>query len=340
MREVWSFVEYQGERIARSCQESLSEAVRQARRLDARCTALIPGYRIPPRVIEEVGRFGVDRALVCDEEPLGAYSTARYADWLERMLLAHAPGLLLMGGSAVARDLAPRVSARLRCGLVTDATFLLPQDDGFHVTRSVFRPHASMILSFHDKGPAIVTLAPKVMEVERAGPGERFVVESPDRAEVPRSRCRDEVTIEKAVREIPARMDLADAEVIVSGGKGMQTAENFRLLEELAEVLGGTVAATRMAVDLGWRPRECMVGVTGRTVSPDLYVACGISGAIQHVMGMQSSETVIAINTDPHAPIFRAATLGIVGDVREVLPVLIDCFRNAAAEAGRSERTA
>ncbi len=340
MAEICAFVEYAGEKILRVCQEAVSEAVRHARKLDGRCTALVLGHRIPPKVLEDLRRFGVDRVLVCEEESLSEYSTDRYTDCLEQILKEQVPDVLLMGSSALARDLAPRVSARLGCGLVTEATFLNPQRSGLHVTRTAYRPHASMIFSFRDNGPAIVTLAPKIAEVERVPSKDRFTLESPEPRGLQLSLRGDRVKIEQAVREIPSQVDLADAEVIVAGGKGMQAGENFRLLEDLAEVLGGTVAASRMAVDLKWRPRECMVGVTGKVVSPGLYIACGISGAIQHLMGMQSSETIVAINTDPNAPIFRIATLGILGDVQDVLPVMIEAFRKAAAEADRQERSA
>lgn len=339
MTEVCAFVEFAGEKILRVAQEAVSEAVRLSAKIGARCTALVLGHRVPPNVPEDLREFGVDRVLVCEEESLAAYSTERFADALARILKERAPDIFLMGGSAVAQDLAPRVSARLGCGLVTEATFLNPQKDGLHVTRAAYRPHASMIFSFRGTGPAMVTLAPRIAEVERGSLKDSFTLESPAHGGSPLSLREDRVTVERTVREIPSQVDLTDSDVIVAGGKGMQAGENFGLLEELAEVLGGTVAASRMAVDLKWRPWECMVGVTGKVVSPGLYIACGISGAIQHLMGMQSSETIVAINSDPNAPIFRVATLGILGDARDVLPVMIEAFRKAATES-RRERSA
>jgi len=337
--EVCAFAEYAGEKILRVGQEAVSEAVRLSAKIGARCTALVLGRRVPPNVVEDLRGFGVDRVLVFEAESLTDDSTERFVDTLARILKERAPDVFLMGGSAVAQDLAPRVSARLGCGLVTEATFLNPLQGGLHVTRAAYRPHASMVFSFRETGPAMVTLAPRVTEVERVSPKDAFTVETLVPGGSPLSLRRDEVRIERTVLEIPSRVDLADSDVIVAGGKGMQAGENFRLLEELAELLGGTVAASRMAVDLKWRPRECMVGVTGKVVSPGLYIACGISGAMQHLMGMHSSETIVAINTDPNAPIFRVATVGILGDVRDVLPVMIEAFRKAAAEAHR-ERTA
>jgi electron transfer flavoprotein alpha subunit len=198
------------------------------------------------------------------------------------------------------------------------------------VTRSAYRPHASMIVAPMDAGLQIVTLAPKVMDAEEADPVDGLCVEA---VKGPPNLLDSPVYMEERIREIPSQLDITDAEVIVAGGKGMQNEEGFSLLDELAEVVGGTVGATRMAVDRKWRSRESMVGVTGKMVSPEVYIACGISGAIQHVMGMRSSQTILAVNTDPNAPIFRIATLGIVGDVREVLPVMIGSFREMKAKA-------
>ena len=335
MRDLWVYIEYTGEKIQRCSQEALSEGVREAAKANARCTAVVLGQNIAEPVLASIKDFGVDRILRCQDQLLSQYSTLRYTACLEHLVREQSPDILLMGSSAMTRDLAPRLSGRLYCGLITEATFLHAQPDGFHVTRSAYRPHASMIMSFEKPGFAIITLAAKVMEIERSGAIHNCAVESAQGVRKMLSLRSDQVRIEHSVRELSSSVQLADAEVIVAGGKGMQAAENFLLLEELADLLGGTVAATRIAVDMKWRPRESMVGVSGHVVSPNLYIACGISGAIQHLMGMQSSETIIAINNDPHAPIFRIATLGILGDVRDVLPLMIDAFRKAAPAASR-----
>ncbi|MBI4830934.1 MAG: electron transfer flavoprotein subunit alpha/FixB family protein [Candidatus Lindowbacteria bacterium] len=333
MRELWTFAEISGERILRASQEALCEAVRQGRQLRVRTTALVLGSQIPGQILERLGTFGPDRVLALDNEALSSFSPDAYTDALEQLLAMYKPDVFLMGSSVLSREVAPRLASRLGCGLVTEATFLNPQDNGFLATRSAYRPHASMIVSFAKQGSQIIVLAPKVMDVETAGP-RSCAVEYVAEPLIFRGQATQ---IEDMIREIPASLDLTDANVIISGGRGMQSKENFSLLDELAEVLGGAVGASRMAVDMKWRPKECMVGMTGKMVSPDLYVACGISGAIQHIMGMQSSESIIAINTDPHAPIFRIATLGIVGDVRDVLPVMIESFREASAKANRQE---
>jgi electron transfer flavoprotein alpha subunit len=330
MKEIWAYVETADEKIPRASQEALSETVRLARQLRARTTALVVGHGIPTEALDTICRYGPDRVLLLDDEPLSEYGTEVYAESVEALLKDQKPHLLVMGGSVISRDLAPRLSARLKCSLTTEATFLNPRGERCLVTRAAYRPHASMIVAPRMEALQIVTLAPKVMDSEETGAAEGFAVE---RLEGFRAAGRNAVRLEEEIREIPSQLDITDAEVIVAGGKGMQSEEGFGLLDELAEVVGGTVGATRMAVDLKWRSRESMVGVTGSVVSPEIYFACGISGAIQHVMGMRSSQIIVAVNSDPNAPIFRIATLGIVGDVGVVLPVMIDSFRKTKARA-------
>jgi electron transfer flavoprotein alpha subunit len=337
MQEIWAYVELSGGKILRASQEALSEAVRQGRQTGARTAALVVGHAIPRESLEAIGRFGPGRLLVVDEESLSEYRTEPYVSCLAALLREHRPAVFLLGSSVVSRDLASRLSARLKCSLITEATFLHPQGSRFSVTRSAYRPHASMILAPREPGPQIITLASKVMDSEEFGVRDDFAIRSLHGSWRFETNAPGEV---ERIREIPSRMDITDAEVIVAGGRGMQSEAGFALLDELAEVLGGTVGATRMAVDMKWRSRESMVGVTGKIVSPEIYFACGISGAIQHVMGMRSSQTIVAINSDPNAPIFRISTLGIVGDARAVLPVMIDSFRKrrAGAEAKGSGR--
>jgi electron transfer flavoprotein alpha subunit len=330
MKEIWAYVEMAAGKVARPSQEALSEVVRQGRQLRAGTTALVLGHGIPGEALEAVGRYGPDRILVLDDEHLSEYGTEPHVACIEILLQEHKPDAFVLGSSVVSRDLAPRLSARLKSSLVTEATFLNPQGGRWMVTRSAYRPHASMIVTPVDTSLQIITLAPKVMDAEEAGASDGLSVEA---VVGPRNLPASRVLMEERIREIPSQLDITDAEVIVAGGKGMQNEEGFALLDELAEVVGGTVGATRMAVDLKWRSRESMVGVTGKVVTPEIYIACGISGAIQHVMGMRSSQTIVAVNTDRNAPIFRIATLGIVGDVREVLPVMIGSFREMKARA-------
>jgi electron transfer flavoprotein alpha subunit len=272
VKEIWAYVEMAAGKVLRPSQEALSEAVRQGRHLQARTTALVLGHGIPEEVLGTVGRYGLDRILVLDDEHLSDYGTEPYAACIETLLQEHKPDAFLLGASAVSRDLAPRLSARLKSSLVTEATFLNPQGGRWMVTRSAYRPHASMIVAPVDTGLQIVTLASKVMDAEEAGPSDGLSVQT---FTGPQNLPDCHVRMEEQIREIPSQLDITDAEVIVAGGKGMQNEEGFALLEDLAEVVGGTVGATRMAVDMKWRSRESMVGVTGKMVSPEVYIACG-----------------------------------------------------------------
>ncbi|MEW6440590.1 MAG: electron transfer flavoprotein subunit alpha/FixB family protein [bacterium] len=334
MQEIWTLVEIAGEKILRSSAEALSEAVRQARQVKGRATVLVLGPQVTERTLQELRSYGPDRVCVVEDAALAEYSTEGFACCIARVLRQERLDLFLFGSSVVARDVAPRVAGRLGWSLVTEATYLHPQGDRVVVTRPAYRPHASMLATSRSPGPQMVILAPKVMDVEKPGPGPSW---SLDRSSGPLSFRSSQVRVLERVQEIPSQVDLTDAEVIVAGGKGMMSGENFRFLAELAELLGGTVGASRMAVDAKWSPRESMVGVTGKLVSPELYIACGISGAVQHVMGMKSAQTIVAINSDPTAPIFRISTLGIVGDVRQVLPAMIESFKQARAQAAPRE---
>ncbi|MEW6440547.1 MAG: electron transfer flavoprotein subunit alpha/FixB family protein [bacterium] len=334
MLEVWALVEIAGEKILRSSAEALSEAVRQARQVKGRATALVLGPRVTERTVQELRSFGSDRLVLLEHEALAGDTTESFALSIEGILRQERPDLFLFGSSVVGREVAPRLASRLRLSLVTEATYLHAHGDRFVVTRPAYRPHASMLAAAQARGPQMVILASKVMDIEKPGPSPSC---SPDRLSGPFSFRSSPIRVLERVQEIPSQVDLTDAEIIVAGGKGMMSGENFRFLAELAELLGGTVGASRMAVDARWSPRESMVGVTGKLVSPELYIACGISGAVQHVMGMRSAQTIVAINTDPTAPIFRISTLGIVGDVREVLPAMIESFKQAKTRAASRE---
>lgn len=329
MKEIWALVEISGDKVLRTSEEALCEAVRQGRQLRVKTTALVAGGPVRERMIEEIAAYGPDRLLVLEDDALSPYLPGAYACRLERLLRGQQPDVFLLGASAISREIAPRLACRLGCGLVTEATFLRPEGDGFVVTRPAFRPQASMLARFQTTGLQIISLAPRVVDVEKMGVRTPWAVEYVRQEPALRN---DAITVEAITRELPSAIDLADAEVIVAGGRGMQSKENFRLLDDLADVLGGTVAATRMAVDMEWRPRERMVGISGRVVAPELYIACGISGAIQHVMGMRSSRNIVAINVDPRAPIFRIASLGIIGDATEVVPLMTEAFRQRKSE--------
>lgn len=326
--EIWALVEVSGGRVLRVSAEALSEAVRQATQARGSSSALVVGQDPDDRLLKDILSHGPDRVLVLQNEADLGVELPPSVDDLERLIRSRKPSALLLGNTAAARDFAPRLAARLPCPLATEVSYLNPQGALTLFTRPAFRPHASMILRPRLPGFHLVLLASGAMDIEKPGPKPGAAVE---RVSSTLPFEQNPVRVLESVREIASAVDLADAEVIVAGGRGMQSQEHFLLLSELAEVLGGTVGASRMAVDAKWCSRDRMVGVTGKIVAPELYIACGISGAVQHVMGMKGARSVIAINTDPTAPIFKIATLGILGDAREVLPPMIAALRKARA---------
>lgn len=332
--DIWALVEVSDGRVARVSAEALSEVVRLAAQVQGLSTALMAGCDFEEPLLKEILSHGPDRVLLLENQASFGVEGPSDAGVLEHLVRSRQPNALFLGSTPVSRDFAPRLAARLCCPLVTEVSYLNPQGAVTLFTRPAFRPHASMILRPRKAGFHLVLLASGAMDIEKPGPKPKAAVER-IASIVPFERSP--VRILESVREIASSVDLTDAEIIVAGGRGMQSGEHFSLLYELAELLGGTVGASRMAVDAKWCDRDRMVGVTGKIVAPELYIACGISGAVQHVMGMKGARSVIAINTDPTAPIFKIATLGILGDVRQVLPPMIAALRKVRARRQSAE---
>jgi len=269
--------------------------------------------------------FGADRVLILRHPQLARYSVSHYLEVLQSAIANGQPEVLLLSASSHGKELTAALSARLNTGLATDCVSLdFDAESGLKVCRPVNAGKAISTLSFGSTRPQIVTLRPNVFRgpgpvASRAGEVESMEVEIAEEPLLTR--------VQDIVQGAGKSLDISEARIVVSGGLGMQNAENFKLLEDLANVLGAAVGASRPVVDDGWRDYSKQVGQTGRTVSPDLYIACGISGAVQHLAGMSSSKCIVAINKDPNAPIFSVADYGIVGDVLEVLPLLTEEFR-------------
>ena len=272
---------------------------------------------------------GADRVEVMTSPHLERYTAAAYLDVLVGKIEAASPKVLLLAATVHGKELAAALSARLKTGLATDCIALeINANSQVQVQRPVNAGKAIATLVFQDITPHIITLRPNVFRGEPVDDKDNKddVIET---FPVDVSEAALRVKIREIVQEAGKQLDITEARIVVSGGLGMQNAENFKLLGELAEVLGAAVGASRPVVDEGWRPYSNQVGQTGRTVSPDLYIACGISGAVQHLAGMSSSKCIVAINKDPHAPIFSVADYGIVGDALEVIPLLTQEFRKA-----------
>ncbi|MCC7022665.1 MAG: electron transfer flavoprotein subunit alpha/FixB family protein [Thermomicrobiales bacterium] len=287
-------------------------------------TALLMGSGIADAA-RAWGSAGADRVLTADAPEFAGLLPAVAAAAVTEAIQRTNPAVVLMPGTTSGRDYAPLVAARLKAGLAADCVELHEADGTLTATRPVLGGRALTRVTFPDSQPAMITI--RAGSFAKAGPGatspevEPFVVTlAPDDLRVS--------MVELAAKgAVGSRLD--SAAVVVSGGRGLKEPANFALVEELAESLGGAVGATRAVVDAGWRPHHEQIGQTGRTVSPRLYVAVGVSGAVQHNVGMQGSEQIVAINRDPDAPIFKIASFGIVGDLFEVVPALTAAIRDA-----------
>lgn len=269
----------------------------------------------------ELIKWGADKVYLASDPLFEKFNDEPYAEVLVRLIREHCPEIVLAGATPVGRSFFPRVAARLRTGLTADCTALeIDKETGNLLQiRPAFGGNIMAVILCPDNRPQMATVRPRVMkrglyDVNRKGEIKYFNQENIA------SRTRVLGTI-KEVSEV--KVNLQEAEIIIAGGRGMGKPEGFKLLAELAGILGGAVGASRAAVDEGWIPYSHQVGQTGKTVCPRVYIACGISGAVQHLVGMQSSDIIIAINKNPEAPIFNAATYGIIGDVYEVVPMLI-----------------
>jgi electron transfer flavoprotein alpha subunit len=328
-RDVWVLAEYAGAHPRKITFELLGKARALAEELDGEVTALALGSGIA-NAGTELGRRGADVVRVADAESLAAYTTDAYLGILEPILVEEQPYLLLIGSSAAGRDLAPRLAARLGAGVITDCEAVDVVDGQIQVTRPVMTRKAMARVAFKGEGLRLAVVLPNVFPPAP--------LQEDRTAEVrPVSVTLDPAALRTKVREVKpiARetVPLTEADVIVSGGRGLRGPENFKLLRDLAAALGAAVGSSRPPVDSGWVPHDYEIGQTGKTVNPQLYIACGISGAPQHLAGMSGSRYIVAINKDPQAPIFSVASCGVVGDLFQVLPLLTEEVKKYKAGA-------
>jgi electron transfer flavoprotein alpha subunit len=303
------------------------EIVTVARRLADRVGGTVDAITLGPGPLQgtdQLGRYGADRVLVAQHPAFTLYSPDGYATVVAGR--ARDYRAVLFGATATGRDLAPRVAARVGTGLASEVTEVELEPDGtLVVTRPVYAGKALQRVRLQGT-PALLSLRPNTVppaEAPRAGALESVSVPS----------FTERVTVQEVKAPAGAKLDVAEAPIVVSGGRGLKDPANFKLLEELADALGNAaVGASRAVVDAGWREHSAQVGQTGKTVSPSLYVAVGISGAIQHLAGMRTAKTIVAINRDKDAPIFKVADYGIVGDLFEVVPRLIQEIRRLKGE--------
>ncbi len=322
---VWVFAEqFEGE-IQSITYELLGEGRKLADELGMKLCAVILGSGISEKGPELVAR-GADHVYMADHPDLAHFQDERYAAVLVDLIRQHKPNIMLCGATTIGRSLISRVAVTVDAGLTADCTGLAidPETKNLLQTRPAFGGNIMATIISPNNRPQMSTVRHKVMkeaEVDESRTGEVEIVELAEAL----LKARTERLA--YVPEESATINIAEADIIVSGGRGLQKPENFAVLEELAEVLGGGVGASRAAVDAEWMPYSHQVGQTGKTVCPKIYIACGISGQIQHLAGMSSSDLIIAINKDADAPIFKVATYGIVGDALEVVPLLTQAFR-------------
>ncbi len=309
------FAESFGSEFRKAALEALTEGRRLADQTGSEEWAVAIGHGLKDKV-GELGKYGADRVVVADDSNLSIFHPDYYREVFLEAVKKSNPSIILMPATSTGKDLAPRIAVHLNTGVASECVQLDLTGEELVATRPAFAGKVLLKVKV-TSSPRIATLRPNAFTAKEKVPPNNPSVES-----LNFHRPESRMTIKAFVAHGSKKMDLTEASVIVSGGRGMGGPENYKILEELADAMGGVVGASRASVDAGWRPHSDQVGQTGRTVSPTLYIACGISGAIQHRVGMINSKVIVAINKDPEAPIFGFADYGIVGDVFEVVPAL------------------
>lgn len=323
-KNLWVFIETDEAGRARNVGlELLNPGRCLADKQGGKLIALVVGCGVD-QAVKAAAAYGADEILKVDGEEYLHYTTDAYTEAVCQLVKKYQPATILIGATNQGRDMGPRISCRLKTGLTADCTRLDIDEESGNMawTRPAFGGNLMATILCPDQRPQIGTVRPGVFKKGSCEPSRQVkVIEEP--IHVPKERIRTRLI--KTIREAGAELvNLEGADVIVSGGRGMGNSENFQMLKELAELLGGVVGASRAAVDSNWISHAHQVGQTGKTVGPKVYIACGISGAIQHLVGMSSSDVIVAINKDAEAPIFGIADYGVVGDVKVVVPQLIE----------------
>lgn len=317
---IWVVAEQRDGELRKVSFELVSEARRLADTLGQPVTAVLLGSQIKEKA-SMLAKYGADRVLVADDDRLAIYTTDAYASVIAQLAKAQEPAVMLLGATVQGKDLSGRLAAKLDVGMAQDCVTFSLENNNLVAKRPIYAGKAYATVTFEDSFPQMATTRPNVFPLNE--PDESRSAEVID-AEFNLDDSQIKTKILEFSQEAGAKVDLTEAERIVSGGRGMKGPENYKILEELADLIGATVGASRSAVDAGWRPHSDQVGQTGKVVSPNLYIACGISGAIQHLAGMGTSKYIVAINKDPDAPIFQKADYGVVGDLFEVVPALTE----------------
>ena len=339
---VYVFAQQVDNEISGIAYELLGKGKELAAKLNEEVTAVLIGHDVKG-LADKLAEYGADKVIVVDDPELKEYRTEPYAHALSSVINEFKPEIVLVGATAIGRDLGPTVSARVATGLTADCTVLeigdfplvaIPGKEAEQkhnqllMTRPAFGGNTIATIACPDNRPQMATVRPGVMQKIEPIVGAKANVIEFNPGFTPNDRY---VEIKEIVKAVTDTVDIMDAKILVSGGRGVGSPENFKILEDLAEALGGTVSCSRAVVDSGWKPKELQVGQTGKTVRPNLYIACGISGAIQHTAGMEESDIIVAINKDEDAPIFDVADYGVVGDLNKIVPQLTEAIKAAKA---------
>ena len=340
---VYVFAQQVDNKISGIAYELLGKAKELAAPLNTEVTAVLIGSDVKG-LADSLAEYGADKVIVVDDPELKEYRTEPYAHALASVINEYKPEIMLVGATAIGRDLGPTVSARVATGLTADCTVLeigdfplqpIPgkESEQKHnqllMTRPAFGGNTIATIACPNNRPQMATVRPGVMQKIDPIKGAKAEVIEFNPGFTPNNRY---VTIKEVVKAVSDTVDIMDAKILVSGGRGVGSPENFKILEDLAEAIGGTVSCSRAVVDAGWKPKDLQVGQTGKTVRPNVYFAIGISGAIQHVAGMEESDIIIAINKDEDAPIFDVADYGVVGDLNKIVPQLTESIKAELAK--------
>ena len=322
--------------------ELIGKGKELAKDLGVEVTAVLVGSDVKG-LADQLAEYGADKVIVVDDPELKEYRTEPYTHAIASVIEEFKPEIFLIGATAIGRDLGPRVCARIHTGLTADCTKLdigdfpmnpVPGRETKHnqllMTRPAFGGNTIATIACPDFRPQMATVRPGVMQKAPKEAGKKAVVTEFNPGFTKNNKYADILEVVKAVSNT---VDIMDAKILVSGGRGVGSPENFKILDDLAEAIGGTVSCSRAVVDAGWKPKDLQVGQTGKTVRPNVYFAIGISGAIQHLAGMEESDIIVAINKDESAPIFDVADYGVVGDLNKIVPMLTEKIKEAKAAA-------
>ena len=339
---VFVFAQQVDNVISNIAYELIGKGKELAKDLGVEVTAVLVGSDVKG-LADQLAEYGADKVIVVDDPELKEYRTEPYTHAIASVIKEFKPEIFLIGATAIGRDLGPRVCARIHTGLTADCTKLdigdfpmnpVPGRETKHnqllMTRPAFGGNTIATIACPDFRPQMATVRPGVMQKAPKEAGKKAVVTEFNPGFTKNNKYVDILEVVKAVSNT---VDIMDAKILVSGGRGVGSPENFKILDDLAEAIGGTVSCSRAVVDAGWKPKDLQVGQTGKTVRPNVYFAIGISGAIQHLAGMEESDITVAINKDESAPIFDVADYGVVGDLNKIVPMLTEKIKEAKAAA-------